>query len=192
MAYLFHNKITDYLKTEKEILDSLNIEDINTLINILVDTARKNGIIYICGNGGSASTASHFMNDFNKGVNDFQGNPFRFMCLSDNVATITAIANDISYDEIYRHQLLNRLTPNDIVIGISGSGNSKNIINVISYANECGNTTVSLTGYDGGALKSLASYNVHIPIKNMQIVEDIHLILDHLIMYILNEGKEKK
>jgi D-sedoheptulose 7-phosphate isomerase len=188
-VYLFHNDIKNYINKEKEILDKLNVEEINSFINILLETVRKNGVIYICGNGGSASTASHFMNDFNKGVESFHGNPFRFMCLSDNIATITAIANDISYDEIYSHQLKNRLNPNDIVIGISGSGNSSNIINAIKYANQCGNTTISLTGYDGGKLKHLTVCNVHIPVNNMQIVEDIHLILDHLIMYILSQKK---
>lgn len=190
MAYLFHNNIQEYINQEKIILDTLNIEEINTFINLLLETTRKKGVIYICGNGGSASTASHFMNDFNKGVESFCGNPFRFMCLSDNVATITAIANDISYNEIYSHQLKNRLNENDIVIGISGSGNSTNIINAINYANSCGNTTISLTGYNGGVLKNISKYNVHIPIDNMQIVEDIHLVLDHMIMYILKNIKE--
>lgn len=190
MAYLFHNNIKEYINQEKTILDTLNIEEINTFINLLLEATRKKGIIYICGNGGSASTASHFMNDFNKGVESFCGNPFRFMCLSDNIATITAIANDISYDEIYSHQLKNRLNENDIVIGISGSGNSTNIINAIDYANLCGNTTISLTGYNGGVLKNISKYNIHIPIDNMQIVEDIHLVLDHMIMYILKNIKE--
>lgn len=191
MAYLFHNNIKDYILQEQRILDELNIEDINQFINILLETCRKNGIIYICGNGGSASTASHFMNDFNKGVESFGGIPFRFMCLSDNIATITAIANDISYDKIYSHQLQNRLKAEDIVIGISGSGNSLNVINAIEYARSCGNTTITLTGYDGGILKNISTYNIHVPIHNMQIVEDIHLILDHLTMYILNNLKKE-
>ncbi len=191
MAYSFHDDIKNYLKIEKAILDSLNIDDIDNFINILIDTTEKGGIIYICGNGGSASTASHFMNDFNKGVGSINGYPFKFMCLSDNVATITAIANDDSYHEIYRHQLKHRLAPNDIVIGISGSGNSQNVLNAITYANACGNTTIGLVGYDGGALKALCDYYIHVPIENMQIVEDIHLILDHLVMYILNERKKQ-
>ena len=192
MAYSFHNDIKAYLKQEIEILNSLNVDDIDNFINILIDTAENGGIIYICGNGGSASTASHFMNDFNKGVGSVNQHPFKFMCLSDNVATITAIANDISYHEIYRHQLKNRLTSNDIVIGISGSGNSQNVLNAINYANLCGNTTIGLVGYDGGAMKELCDYSIHIPIDNMQIVEDIHLVLDHLSMYIMNQFNERK
>lgn len=167
MAYLFHNMIKKYLEQEKDIIDSLDINSINNVMNVLLQTTQNHGIIYICGNGGSASTASHFMNDFNKGINNFKGDFFRFMCLSDNVATITAIANDISYDEIYRHQLIGRLGPNDIVIGISGSGNSANVINAIEYANECGNITISLTGYNGGILKNLSTHNIHVPIENM-------------------------
>lgn len=190
MAFLFHESIKNYLYQEQQILNELNIESINQFINILLDANKQDGIIYICGNGGSASTASHFMNDFNKGVESFNGHSFRFMCLSDNVATITAIANDISYNDIYAHQLKNRLKSGDIVIGISGSGNSLNVINAIDYANSCGNITVSLTGYDGGILKNISTHNVHIPINNMQIVEDMHLILDHLIMYILINAKE--
>jgi D-sedoheptulose 7-phosphate isomerase len=191
MAYSFHDDIKNYLELEKTILDSLNIGDIDRFINILIDTTKKGGIIYICGNGGSASTASHFMNDFNKGVGTVDNHPFKFMCLSDNVATITAIANDISYDEIYSYQLKDRLGPDDIVIGISGSGNSDNVINALMYAKSCGNTTISLVGYTGGVLKQLSDYYIHIPIENMQIVEDIHLILDHLSMYILNQYNER-
>jgi D-sedoheptulose 7-phosphate isomerase len=190
-VYLFNNHIKEYIKHETDTLNNLNIEEINTFMNILLETIRNDGKIYICGNGGSAATASHFANDFNKGVNDFAGNYFNFICLNDNVATLTAIANDISYEDIYYHQLINRLKPNDIVIGISGSGNSKNIVKALEYANTKGNTTVALIGYDGGKLKTLATHFVHIPICNMQIVEDLHMVLDHMIMFIFNQLKEE-
>lgn len=187
MEYLFHEEIKNYFNLEKNILNQLNLDDINNFINVIIETVQKGGIIYICGNGGSASTASHFVNDFNKGVNTFNNFPFKCICLSDNISTLTAIANDISYDEIYRYQIYNRLNPHDVVIGISGSGNSMNVVNAITYANFCGCTTIGLTGFDGGSLKQLCDYNIHVPIDNMQIVEDIHLVIDHLTMFILNQ-----
>jgi len=93
-----------------------------------------------------------------------------------------AIANDIGYEEVFRFQLINKMEPGDILIGISGSGNSENIINAIKYANEIGGITIAIVGYDGGVIKEIAQYNIHVKINNMQIVEDIHMILDHMMM----------
>ena len=123
---------------------------------------------------------------YNKGLKEYN---FDFICLSDNVPAMMAIANDISYDEIFRYQLKNKLTENDIVIGISGSGNSKNVINAIEYARECGAFTVGITGYDGGVIKKLCDLSIHFPINDMQVTEDLHLILNHMSMRILKEEK---
>lgn len=101
-----------------------------------------------------------------------------------------AVANDISYDEIFRFQLKGIITPADMFIGISGSGNSKNVVNAMLYAKEIGAKTVAIVGYDGGMLKQLADLTVHANINNMQICEDVHMILDHMIMYILSHRKE--
>ena len=183
MDYSIH--ITDYFNDLCKVLNTMDITPISNFINLMKDAAASGRKVYICGNGGSAST-SHFAGDYNKGLKEYN---FDFICLSDNVPTMMAIANDISYDEIFRYQLKNKLTENDIVIGISGSGNSKNVINAIEYARECGAFTVGITGYDGGVIKKLCDLSIHFPINDMQITEDLHLILNHMSMRILKEEK---
>ena len=178
---LFNNAL-DYIDNEINTMSVLNCNDIVDAFYLLLDTFNKEGTVYCIGNGGSASTASHFANDFNKGLAFYTSKKFHFNCLSDNIPTITAIANDISYDEIYRYQLKDILKPNDIILAISGSGNSDNIINAVKYARLCKNKIIGLTGFDGGRLIKLSDISLHVPIDNMQIVEDIHLMYDHLLM----------
>ena len=178
----FTGEIKAYIQKEIDVLNQLDVDAINKAMNLLHETLEAEKNIYIFGNGGSAATASHFTNDFNKGISEYTEKKFRFVCLNDNVATITAIANDISYDEIYRHQLKGRLQQGDIVIAISGSGNSPNIIKAVEYAKTQGNKIIGLTGYSGGKLKPLADISLHVPIDDMQITEDVHMVFDHLMM----------
>ena len=110
---------------------------------------------------------------------------YDFECLNDNIPAMMAIANDISYNEIFRVLLKNKMKAGDIFIGLSGSGNSQNIVNAMEYAREIGGTTVAIVGYDGGKLKQIADYYIHVEINDMQISEDIHMILDHLMMQTL-------
>lgn len=183
----YTKQIENYLEMEKKVLESLPKEDISSVMNVL-ETARLNRKrIFICGNGGSASTASHYECDFNKGVSYDQDIKYDFECLSDNVPMMMAIANDIGYDEIFVTPLRNKLKKGDVVIGISGSGNSENVVRALSYANEMGAETIAICGYSGGKIKQIAKYHIHVEIDNMQIVEDVHLILDHMMMYILSE-----
>jgi len=174
--------IKSYIEKEISILNALDIAAINTTMNLLYETLEAEKNIYIFGNGGSAATASHFTNDFNKGISEHTAKKFRFICLNDNIATIMAIANDINYDEVFRFQLRGRLAPGDLIIAISGSGNSKNVINAVEYAKEQGNKVIGLTGYNGGKLKPLSDVSLHVPIDDMQITEDIHMVFDHLMM----------
>lgn len=175
-------QLEKYKQQEIETYQKLDLESVNTVLNILEQARFDGKKIFICGNGGSAATASHFCCDFNKGVNDSKTDKYDFECLSDNIPTMMAIANDIGYEEVFRFQLINKMEPGDILIGISGSGNSENIINAIKYANEIGGITIAIVGYDGGVIKEIAQYNIHVKINNMQIVEDIHMILDHMMM----------
>lgn len=177
--------INDYIELLTKTLEQLSREEINLFINELEDARKRNGTIYIMGNGGSAATASHFVNDFNKGVSEHIEQKFRFVSLNDNVATVMAIANDIGYEAVFEFQLRGKLTKNDIVIGISGSGNSPNVLNAINYAKSIGAKTIGLTGYTGGELKKIVDLSVHVPVMSMQITEDVHMIFDHLIMAIL-------
>lgn len=185
----YTEQIRQYIEMEKEALDELNNDDINEVMNVL-ENARLNGNrIFICGNGGSASTAAHLECDFNKGISYDQDIKYDMECLSDNVPMMMAIANDIGYEDIFVVPLKNKLKHGDIVIGISGSGNSENVVRALEYANKVGADTIALTGYCGGKLKKIAKHTVHVNINNMQIVEDVHLVLNHMMMFILSGMK---
>ena len=174
--------ISQYIDLETNVLKKLDIEKINTLMNELESARRRGATIYIMGNGGSAATASHFVNDFNKGLSEYVEQPFRFVCLNDNTATVMAIANDIGYDEVFAFQLRGKVTKDDLVIGISGSGNSANVLKAIELAKSVGATTAGLTGFDGGALAKEVDISLNAPVMSMQVTEDIHMIFDHLMM----------
>ena len=178
----YQEEIANYIENEIAVLRMLGTNAINDVLNLLEQALENEHMIYIMGNGGSAATASHMQNDFNKGISEYTEKKFRFLCLNDNVPTVMAIANDIGYEEIFRFQLRGKLRPGDIVIGISGSGNSQNVLNAVEYAKECGNTVVGITGYDGGKLRKIADYSLHVPVNSMQITEDVHMIFDHLMM----------
>lgn len=180
----YKGMITEYLKHEIETIEKLDVDAINDALNLLEETFEKEKMIYIFGNGGSSATASHYQNDFNKGVSEYTDKKFRFICLNDNVATVMAIANDIGFEEVFRFQLKGKLQEGDIVIAISGSGNSPNVINAVEYAKEQGNKIIGITGFGGGKLKTLSDVSLHAPVNSMQITEDVHMIFDHLMMSI--------
>lgn len=175
-------EINGYFERLKTAIDSVSREELNQFMNILVDTRDAGNQVFTMGNGGSAQTASHYVCDFNKGLSRDNEKRFKFICLNDNLASLMAYANDLSYDEVFREQLKNFISAGDLVIGISGSGNSMNVVNAIEYANENDAVTVALTGFDGGRLKRVAQYQVHVAINDMQITEDLHMIYDHCIM----------
>ena len=185
----YRKQMEQYIELEKKVLDNLPLDDISIVMNVLESARINRKRIFICGNGGSASTASHLECDFNKGISYDQEIKYDIECLSDNVPMMMAIANDIGYDDVFVVPLRNKLQEGDIVIGISGSGNSENVIRAFEYANTIKAETIALTGYSGGKLKKMAKYNIHVAIDNMQIVEDVHLILNHMMMYILSGMK---
>lgn len=178
----FKQDIRDYIACEIETLQKLDIEAINAVLNLLDETRRNRKRVYVFGNGGSASTASHMQNDFNKGVSEWIETKFRFQCLNDNIATLMAVANDIGYEDVFRFQLDGQLEQGDVVMAISGSGNSKNVIKAVEYAKAQGNKVIGITGYNGGKLKELCDVSLHAPVNSMQVTEDIHMIFDHLMM----------
>lgn len=184
----FTREIEAYVEDEIKTLRTLDVQAINRTLNLLAEALEKENTVYVFGNGGSAATASHFQNDFNKGVSEFTQKKFRFQCLNDNAATIMAIANDISYDEIFRFQLRGRLKPGDLVLAISGSGNSQNVLNAVEYAKEQGNAVIGLTGLQGGRLRELSDVSLHASVDSMQITEDVHLLLNHLMMWVLSRN----
>ncbi len=142
--------------------------------------AASGGRIYLCGNGGSASTASHFQNDLNKAFSVTRG-IMPACCLADNLSAVTAISNDISYSDVFLYQLRFMLRKQDLLVVISGSGNSANVVKAAEYARSLGCPVISLTGFDGGRLLPLSDFSFHAPVNNMQISEDLHLMCCHLV-----------
>jgi len=183
----FRNDINSYFERLKKTIDLIPVEDLNNMMNLLLNARNDGHLILIMGNGGSAATASHFASDFNKGLSYNKSKRFKFLCLNDNIPTMMAYSNDVSYDDIFLETMKNFLNEGDLVIGISGSGNSKNVLKAFEYANKQNAITIALTGYDGGELKNFSKHNVHIPVNDMQISEDLHMVLDHCMMKILKD-----
>jgi D-sedoheptulose 7-phosphate isomerase len=175
----------DYLYQLKNLLDVFphgKFEEIGKALLSAYDAEKH---VFIMGNGGSGSTASHFACDINKGCCFNVEKKFKVICLNDNIPTMLAYANDLSYDKVFVEQLKNFLQPGDVVIGISGSGNSKNVIQAVSYAKERGAKTIGLTGFDGGRLAKIVDIPLVASINDMQKVEDVHMIVVHMLMQYL-------
>lgn len=178
----YRGEITAYIEHEINTIRSLDVEAINEALNVLLETYENGNTVFVFGNGGSSATASHFQNDFNKGVSEHTEKKFNLLCLNDNMATLMAVANDIGFEEVFRFQLQGHIKPGDVIMAISGSGNSKNVINAVEYAKNQGCKVIGLTGFGGGKLKELSDVSLHAPVNSMQITEDIHMIFDHLMM----------
>ncbi|MBT9151608.1 MAG: Phosphoheptose isomerase [candidate division WS2 bacterium] len=192
----FRKKFTkEYLAEIRKILDSMEEDLVNKmdkLASILRKARDNKNTIFIMGNGGSASTASHFVGDLSKGT-IAEGFPrFKAVALTDNIPNMLAWANDVGYEQIFVEQLKNLMEPGDVVIGISVSGNSMNVIKAIEYANKNGGITIGLSGCDGGKLLECAQENIHVPSSYMQRVEDIHLLIEHLLTSLIREEQEQK
>jgi D-sedoheptulose 7-phosphate isomerase len=182
--------ISDYLKGLRNTIEDLDVGEIDQVCRIFKNAYDQERTIFLMGNGGSASTASHIACDINKGACLNAKKKFHVMALTDNLPVITAIANDINYDSIFLEQLKSFAKPGDVVVGISGSGNSPNVLKGIEYARQTGCTTIGVCGYDGGKLKTLVDCCFHVKINDMQIVEDLHLVLGHILMRVLHVGDE--
>lgn len=175
-------EMNNYYSELKNVIDNLDRDEINKSMNAIYDAYQAEKTIYVFGNGGSAATASHMMNDFNKGISTGLKKKFRFQCLNDNVATLMAVANDIGYEDVFVNQLENRLNGSELVLAISGSGNSRNVTKAVEYAKSCGCKIIGLTGYKGGRLDILADYHMHVNVDDMQLTEDVHMTFDHMMM----------
>lgn len=176
--------INDYIQRVKGALDSIDVREIDAVIDVIRKAYEEERMVFIMGNGGSASTASHIACDLNKGAFPKR---FKVISLCDNIPSMLAIANDINYESIFVEQLKNFLRPGDVVMGISGSGNSRNVIRAIEYANQNGGITIGLCGYDGGELRKISMHTIHIKIDDMQITEDIHLVIGHIMMKVFKQ-----
>ena len=169
-------------------LDSLDLERVGEAIETLRRARDANRHIFVCGNGGSAATASHFVTDMVKGASFNRDSRFRIMALTDSLSTITAYSNDVSYECIFEEQLKNFAQRGDVVMAISGSGNSPNVLCAVEYANSLGCETIALTGRDGGKLGPLAKLQVRVAAPHMGRIEDGHMIVCHMICYYFMEN----
>ena len=174
--------VKNYVDSHIDVMRILDIKQVEDAIKTIKGIFLKKKIIAVCGNGGSAQTASHYITDWNKMINIHTKKKFLGVCLSDNVGLITAYANDISYQEIYAEQVKNLLSAGDLLIVISGSGNSENVIRAIKAAKKMNVKTLAICGYDGGKIKKLADQSVWIQSFDMQICEDAHLAFGHMVM----------
>ena len=179
----------DYKSKIKKALDLFEFD--SKILDILKNSIKNNQKIFVAGNGGSAAIAIHYVCDLSKGANNnWEKNLKRYksICLSDNTGYATAISNDLSYDEVFKQQLINLSSPNDILILISSSGNSQNIVKALEYAKENKLITIGISGLKGGKLKEMADYSAYINCDSYEISEDIHTIFGHFLAAYLREG----
>jgi len=172
-----------YRQSLQSVLAALDLQAVETAaqwIRTARDEARQ---IFVCGNGGSAFTASHFATDLVKGASYQRSRRFRVLALTDNIGTITAYANDVAYGVVFEEQLRNFAVADDLLIAISGSGNSPNVVRAAEYANQTGCRTIGLTGRDGGRLGREVQLNILAPEPHMGRIEDVHMFVCHMLAY---------
>lgn len=171
-----------YLKYLSSVLGAIDVKEIEQFILTLLDARERGATVFFIGNGGSAATASHFANDLAIGTNCYD-KPFRVISLTDNQAIITAIGNDFGYMDIFSRQLQVLGKPGDVLVAISASGNSLNLLRAFDYAKTADIKTVAITAFDGGKMKTVADEGIHVPTapKEYGPAEDAHMVLDHLV-----------
>jgi D-sedoheptulose 7-phosphate isomerase len=172
-----------YVHRLKEILDRLDFDSIGRVIELMLEARRRDATIFLLGNGGSAATASHFANDLGVCASPENHRPFRSLSLTANNAFITCLANDVGYENVFSLQLRNLMRSGDIVVGISASGNSPNVVKALEYAEQQGAVAVAIVGFDGGKMKRIARHTIHVETELGEYgpSEDVHMVLDHLI-----------
>ncbi|TGK17245.1 SIS domain-containing protein [Leptospira fluminis] len=183
--------ISNYVSRLEKVFSTENISAIETLAESLWDAWKTKKTVYICGNGGSAGNAIHLANDFNYGIDKGKGIGLRIEALPANSSVITCIANDEGYEFIFSQQLQVKADANDVLIVLSGSGNSPNILKALEVGNRLGMKTFAILGYSGGKAKSLAQHPIHFAIEDMQVSEDLQLIVGHILMqWMYKKGQE--
>ena len=181
--------LENYSKMFKEVCDRLPYEDIARMVDILWKACREGKAVYTMGNGGHCNTAAHMINDIAKHTTSSDDKKavisenlrFKTMCLNDSMSLVTGIANDMGYDHIYAEQLKNWAAPGDVVIGVSGSGNSENILKAFRVARAKGATSICLAGFKGGKALAEADLCIVVPCDKMVMVEDFHLMINHMV-----------
>src|SRR5882672_5875559 len=182
-----------YFDGLQRVFVSLPHDTINRIADALVRANQSGRMVYLFGNGGSASLASHLACDLGKGTAYCNGGKrFRVLALTDNLPTLTAWANDSSYEDVFSEQLRNFVQPQDVAFAISGSGNSKNVLKALQVARKAGARTIGISGFQGGEMKSLCDICLVVPSDNMQIIEDLHLAMAHAIFRIVSARMSRR
>ena len=182
--------VTAYKKTALEVLQGVPEDQVAELARRLETVRTEGRQIFVCGNGGSAASASHLANDLGKGASQGRSRRFRVLSLTDNVPWISAVANDCDYDRIFVEQLRNLGRNGDLLLAFSGSGNSQNVINAVRWANRNGIVTVGVTGRTGGKLSRCANHVIHVDSSHMGHIEEGHFLILHLVSYYFMETRE--
>lgn len=171
-----------YFSNLKLAIDCLNFDKIDEAVKLIEQKWRNGNQVIVIGNGGSSLTALHYVNDWNKSIFLATGRPFYGRTLVDNIGLLMSYANDVSFEDIFVEQLKNILKVNDLVIALSGSGNSENVIRAIEYANLNGAATLGVCGFQGGRLSKVSQHHICSRIDDMQLSEDIHFVFGHIVM----------
>ncbi len=181
--------LASYLDDFSALLKKVDAKEVEALVDLLAEAYREERFVFVIGNGGSGANASHLCEDLGKGtLHDFEKQKrLKVLSLTDNTPYILAYGNDLGYDRIFVEQLKNFAQPGAVLIAISGSGNSPNVLKAVEYANSIGMKTVGITGYDGGKLRKMCRLGVHVPSHNMGAVESVHLVLFHYLLDTLYE-----
>jgi len=173
--------VSGYVERLKYAIDRIPLERVEAMGEILYRAYRQGKQVFVVGNGGSAATASHMACDLGKNTIAANRPRFRILSLNDNMALLSALANDLGYEHVFSEQLKNLIRPGDVLISITGSGNSPNIIRAMEYARERAATNIALLGFDGGRALELADEHVLVPVHDYGVVEDLHMVLDHIL-----------
>ena len=179
--------IEAYFERVRWALDSVDLTKVAQAVQWFAEARDQGRQIFVCGNGGSAANASHFVTEVVKGASDGRSRRFRIMALNESISTITAYANDVGYDCVFAEQLKNFAEPGDVVVGLSSSGNSPNVLRAIEYANSIGCRTMGMTGFDGGQLGPLVQLHLHVNEPHTGRAEEAHLVICHMISYYFME-----
>lgn len=175
----------DYLSQLKKLVEAVDTAEIVRVAEELKDVCVNGGTVFVCGNGGSASTASHMACDVSKNVTTADHHRLRVVSLTDNLAHFSAIANDLDYGQVFVEQLRNLMTPKDALVAISASGNSPNVVNAARFAVDLGAPVIAMTGFAGGELRDLGTSSLHVDCPEYGQVEDLHLVFNHLLVVAL-------
>ena len=176
---------SEYRQLLTDTLNCLDMAAVDAMVECFADAHARGATIFTMGNGGSGASASHAAGDFLKGASYGLDQRFKMICLNDNLPSMMAIANDIGWDDIFVEPLKNFLQPGDVVIGISGSGNSKNVLKAVDYAKSKGATVIGMTGFKGGKLREAVDISIHSDAMDMEVAEDVHMAVFNMVKKVM-------